>query len=231
VLQTGQFLTQVGPSKSSDGAGPPHVCASFHEQIFKVNFRAGEIRLPEENKGMKKKLLLCVVLALLCGMAAVAQDAKPQPLTFWYEYTINPGKEAQFMELVKTVGAPVRDKLMADGVIGAWGVETPMLREPGGATHIVWYSVSDWSGVEKVDAAMRAQIAKLDEEGKGGAGTGKKGGGGGTGVTARMAEIAVSMFAYAVMTMTGMSSRRETSCLHSSTPLMPAMFTSVMTRP
>jgi len=139
---------------------------------------------------MNKKLLLCVVLALLCGMAAVAQDAKPQPLTFWYEYTINPGKEAQFMELVKTVGAPVRDKLMADGVIGAWGVETPMLREPGGATHIVWYSVGDWSGVEKVDAAMRAQIAKLDEEGKGGAGTGKKGGGGGTGVTARMAEIA-----------------------------------------
>ena len=140
---------------------------------------------------MKKKLLICVVLALLFGMAAVAQDAKPQPLTFWYEYTINPGKEAQFMELVKTVGAPVRDKLMADGVIGAWGVETPLLRMPGGATHIVWYSVNDWSGVEKVDAAMRSQIAKLDEEAaKGGASAGKKGGGGGTGVSARMMEIA-----------------------------------------
>ena len=137
---------------------------------------------------MKKKLLLCVVLTLLCGMAAVAQDAKPQPLTFWYEYTINPGKEAQFLELVKTVGAPVRDKLMADGVIAAWGVETPLLRMPGGATHIIWYSVNDWSGVEKVDAAMRAQIAKLDEETKGG--TGKKGASGGPGVTARMMEIA-----------------------------------------
>ncbi|HKE09363.1 MAG TPA: hypothetical protein VKB48_16155 [Candidatus Acidoferrum sp.] len=138
---------------------------------------------------MKKRLLLCVVLALLCGLAALAQDAKPQPLTFWYEYTINAGKEAQFMELVKTVGAPVRDKLMADGVIGAWGVETPLLRMPGGATHIVWYSVNDWSGVEKVDAAMRAQISKLDEEGAKGGAT-KKGGAAAVGVSARMMEIA-----------------------------------------
>lgn len=137
---------------------------------------------------MKKRLLLCVVLAMLCVFSAAAQDAKPQPLTFWYEYSINPGKEAQFMDLVKTVGAPVRDKLMADGVILAWGVETPLLRMPGGATHIIWYSVNDWSGIEKVDAAMRAQFAKLDEEAKGGAG--KKGGGGGTSVTARVMEIA-----------------------------------------
>ena len=138
---------------------------------------------------MKKKLLLCVVLAMLCAFGALAQDAKPQPLTFWYEYAINPGKEAQFMDLVKTVGAPVRDKLMADGVIGAWGVETPLLRMPGGATHIIWYSVNDWSGVEKVDAAMRAQIAKLDEEAmKGGAP--KKGVAAGGTVAARVMEVA-----------------------------------------
>lgn len=139
---------------------------------------------------MKKRLLLCLAAVLMLCVTAVAQDAKMQPLTFWYEYSVNPGKEAQFMELVKTVGAPVRDKLLAEGVIGAWGVETPLMRMPGGATHIIWYSVNDWSGVEKVDAAMRAQIAKLDEEAKGGASTGKKSGGGGMGVTARMMEIA-----------------------------------------
>ena len=48
---------------------------------------------------------------------------------------------------------------------------------------------------------------------------------------ARIAATAVSMFAYAVITMTGMSSRRATSCLQSSTPLISAMLTSVMTRP
>lgn len=78
------------------------------------------------------------------------------------------------MDLVKTVGQPVRDKLMADGVVLAWGVESTMLRVPGDATHFIWYAVADWSGVDKVDTAMRAQIAKLSEEGAK-AGAAKKG--------------------------------------------------------
>ena len=138
---------------------------------------------------MKKKLVLCLIVVLASCLTAAAQEAKPQPLTFWYEYMINPGKEAQFLELVKTVGAPVRDKLMADGVIDAWGVQTPLLRMPGGATHIIWYSVHDWSGIEKVDAAMRAQIAKLDEEAAKGA-PGKKGAPAGGTVAAHVMEVA-----------------------------------------
>jgi hypothetical protein len=139
---------------------------------------------------MKKKLLLCLAVVLMLCMTTVAQDAKMQPLTFWYEYTVNPGKEAQFVELVKTVGAPVREKLMEEGVVMAWGVQVPLLRTPGGHTHYIWYSVADWSGIEKVDTAMRTQIAKLDEEGLK-TGTTKKGAStGGTGVTGRMMEIA-----------------------------------------
>ena len=68
------------------------------------------------------------------------------------------------MNLVKTVGAPVRDKLMADGVILAWGVETPILRYPGGTTHLIWFSVANWDGVEKVLNGMEAQQAKLAAE-------------------------------------------------------------------
>jgi len=138
---------------------------------------------------MKKKIFLCLAVVLISCLTAAAQDAKMQPLTFWYEYTVNPGKDAQFMDLVKTVGAPVRDKLMAEGVVLAWGVQTPVLRIPGAATHQIWYMVADWSGVEKVDAAMRAQIMKLDEEGMK-AGATKKGAAPGGGVTARMMEIA-----------------------------------------
>ena len=138
---------------------------------------------------MKKKLLLCLVVALMSCLAVTAQDAKMQPLTFWYEYAINPGKEAQFLDLVKTVGAPVRDKLMADGVVLAWGVEVPLLREPGGATHMIWYSVADLAGVDKVDAAMRAQIAKLDEEAAK-TGVTKKGAAPTGGVSSRIQEVA-----------------------------------------
>lgn len=138
---------------------------------------------------MKKRILLCLAVVLICCITAVAQDAKMQPLTFWYEYTVNPGKEAQFVELVKTVGAPVRDKLLADGVVLAWGVQVPLLRVPGGPTHEIWYMVADWSGIEKVDTAMRAQIAKLDEEAMKSS-TGKKGSTGGATLTSRMMDTA-----------------------------------------
>lgn len=133
---------------------------------------------------MRMRMLLCLSVLLMSCVSISAQQAQMQPLTFWYEYTVNPGKEDEFLDLVKTVGAPVRDKLMADGVVLAWGLEVPVLRVPGGATHIIWYAVADWSGVEKVDSAMRAQIAKLSEESAKPAG--KKGGAQGSSVMARL---------------------------------------------
>ena len=107
---------------------------------------------------MRKLFLLPMMLLLVCS-AVVGQQAQPQPLTFYYDYTVNPGKEDEFMNLIKTVGAPVRDKLMADGVILAWGMETPILRYPGGTTHLIWFSVADWTGVEKVLDGMEARLA------------------------------------------------------------------------
>jgi hypothetical protein len=138
---------------------------------------------------MKKRLLFCLLAVLLSCISSVAQQAKPQPLIFWYVYTIQPGKEDEFLDLVKTVGQPVRDKLMADGVVLAWGVEASMLRVPGNGTHWIWYAVNDWSGIEKVDAAMRAQIAKLSPTDSMGA-AGKKGGKPAASVNDRLREIA-----------------------------------------
>jgi hypothetical protein len=114
---------------------------------------------------MLKLILVSLTMLLLC-CAAVGQQAQPQPqpLTFYYDYTVVPGKEEDFMNLVKTVGTPVRDKLMADGVILAWGLETPILRYPGGTTHLIWFSVTNWDGVEKVLNGMEAQLAKLAAE-------------------------------------------------------------------
>ena len=114
---------------------------------------------------MRKIFLLPLALLLVCS-AVMAQQTqpRPQPLTFYYDYTVKPGQEEGFMELVKTVGAPVRDKLMADGVILAWGIETPVLRYPGGTTHLIWFSVANWAGVDKVLSAMEAQLQKLAAE-------------------------------------------------------------------
>lgn len=110
---------------------------------------------------MKKPILVSLLVILLCGVVFAQTPPNPQPLTFYYDYTVNPGKEEEFMNLIKTVGAPVRDKLMADGVILAWGMETPILRYPGGTTHLIWFTVENWAGLDKVLTGMEAQLAKL----------------------------------------------------------------------
>ncbi len=111
---------------------------------------------------MFRRLFAPLSVLFLCCTAAVAQQAPPPaPLTFYYDYRVNPGKEEDFMQLVKTVGAPVRDKLMAEGVILAWGVDVPLLRYPGGTTHMIWFAVENYTGLEKVLKGMDAQYAKL----------------------------------------------------------------------
>ena len=111
---------------------------------------------------MRKLILVSLTLILLCSAAAAQQPAPtPGPLTFYYDYTVHPGKEQEFMTLINSVGAPVRDKLMAEGVVLAWGMETPVLRYPGGTTNLIWFTVENYAGVEKVLSAMEARQAKL----------------------------------------------------------------------
>jgi hypothetical protein len=114
---------------------------------------------------MNRLILVSLTILLLC-CAAAGQQPQPTPgaLTFYYDYTVHPGKEEELMSLIRTVGAPVRDKLMADGVVLAWGLETPLLRSPGGTTHLIWFSVANLDGVEKVLNGMEAQLAKLAAE-------------------------------------------------------------------
>jgi len=120
---------------------------------------------------LKRLSMLLAVSLVLCLSLAAQQSQPPQPLTLWHDFTVNAGKEDEFMVLVKTVGVPVLDRLMADGVVQAWGVEVPILRMPGQPTNFVWIMVNDWAGVGKVQDGIEAQFAKLAaEEAK----TGKK---------------------------------------------------------
>lgn len=112
---------------------------------------------------IRRTLTVACLLGVLASSAA-AQQPQPQPLTFYYDYTVRAGKEADFMDLVKTVGQPVRDRLMAEGVVMGWGIEVPLLRHPESATHTIWFTVEDYSGIEKVQAAMAAQQEKLAAE-------------------------------------------------------------------
>src|SRR4026207_874289 len=118
---------------------------------------------------MRKLILVSLTLLLLCSAAATNLQAQqpsptPGPLTFYYDYSVFPGKEEELNTLTRPAGAPVRDKLLAEGVILAWGMETPLLRYPGGTTHLIWFTVANYSGVEKVLSGMEAQLQKLAAE-------------------------------------------------------------------
>ena len=139
---------------------------------------------------MIKRILFCVLLMAMSCVGVLAQQSSgtaQQPLTFWYEYHVNPGKEAEFLSLVKSIGEPATAKLMADGTMLAWGVQTPVIRVPENPTHVIWYTVADYGGVEKVEAAIGDRIAKMTEESSKGSAT-KKGAGEG-GPMARIAQI------------------------------------------
>jgi hypothetical protein len=113
---------------------------------------------------MKFRNLTLLALALLWAVSASAQQPPTQPLTYWSCYAVRQGKEGDFLNLVKTVGGPVRDKFMADGVVLAWGLESSMLRGHDTTTHCIWYAMADWAGVEKVQDALNAKLASLAAE-------------------------------------------------------------------
>lgn len=110
------------------------------------------------------KARLCIAAAVVCLLATAAPAQQPQPLTIISDYTIRPGQEAAWDELVRTVGAPVRNQLMQEGVVLGWGVDVTVLRVPGAPTHSIWVTVNGWSGLEKYLAALSAAVARIPAE-------------------------------------------------------------------
>ena len=114
---------------------------------------------------MRKMLLISLTFLLVCSAVMGQQALTPTTTSHVLsDYNAVPEKKTSSMNLIKTVGAPVRDKLMAEGVDFGLGHGTPVLREPGGTTHLIWFSVANWSGIEKVLNGMEAQLQKLATE-------------------------------------------------------------------
>jgi len=113
---------------------------------------------------MRTRLFFVLALALVWCATASAQAT--QPITVVADYWVKAGKEEDFLWLVNNYGGPVRDKLMAEGVVMAWGVDVPVFRAPGQPTHSIWYDVADWGGVEKVMAGMEAKLKELTDQDK-----------------------------------------------------------------
>ena len=121
---------------------------------------------------MKTKVFLALVIALFWTLSAAAQQMpQMQPVIYLADFHVKPGKEADFMDLVKKYDEPLFNKLMAEGAVMAWGVDVPILHEPGGASHTFWWVSPDMGAFDKVFAAfeehekqMKADDTKAAEE-------------------------------------------------------------------
>jgi hypothetical protein len=111
---------------------------------------------------MRKRIISVLALALVFCTVAAAQAQ--QPVTYYADFHVKPGKDADFMNLVKKYDEPLFAKLMAEGAVLAWGVDVPVLHEPGSATHGVWWSVPDMGALDKVFAAFEAAEKKWADD-------------------------------------------------------------------
>ncbi|MDH3283111.1 MAG: ribosome-binding factor A [Acidobacteriota bacterium] len=112
---------------------------------------------------MRVKMTLSIAIAT--GVAAfypgiaLAQDM--QPCTTVASFHVRPGKEQQFLDLIKKYDEPLFDGLMKKGKVMAWGVSVPVLHEGGVPTHNVWWMSPSMAEMDAILAALETQVKEM----------------------------------------------------------------------
>ena len=104
-----------------------------------------------------RKILL-VALVLFFAFSALGQQAK---LTWVRHYTVERGRESDFMQYVTAYAKPMMQRLMADKKVLGWGVGFPITMNGDPYTHLVWVSLPDWGGAEAIGQAIEAGDAAM----------------------------------------------------------------------
>lgn len=107
---------------------------------------------------------LCLLALLLFAAVSLAAQEEGGGIGYLAVFKVKPGKEADFINLVKKYDEPLFDKLMAEGAVGAWGVDTRIIHEEKGPTHLFWWATANWAGMDKVLAAFAEQEKKNKAE-------------------------------------------------------------------
>lgn len=79
-------------------------------------------------------------------------DAKPVYL-MRHAFKVKPGKGSAAMKMYKEYDVPVYDKLLAAGVITAYGVVVPEIHTGSGWTHVFWYMFTDMAQFDAMEKA------------------------------------------------------------------------------
>ena len=113
---------------------------------------------------------IVVVSFVLMAASAFAQQAPPK-MTWVRTYTVEYGREADFLRLIREETKPIFDALLKENKIAGWGVAVPVTHSSDPTTHLVYAALPDWGGaddvanaIEKANAAMTpADMKRMGE--------------------------------------------------------------------
>jgi hypothetical protein len=107
------------------------------------------------------------ILALLLVVSMRGQQ-EASPLTFVAIYKVKPAKVAGWVAAMQKTFVPALEKLMADGTILGYGVDSDVLHRAGMPNVDVWFSIPNYASletamkaIEKVQGANPAVMASL----------------------------------------------------------------------
>lgn len=114
--------------------------------------------------------LFALAVVLLAAVSIAAQESRP--VSYVAEFQLKPDNVADWIKLVRRDDEPMLNKLMGDGTVLAWGVDTAAANHPGrcpikgeeGTTHLIWVVTADYAGMDKVFAGFNATWRQPPEE-------------------------------------------------------------------
>lgn len=108
-------------------------------------------------------LLLAVLLLAPVFVVAQQQPPQPQPLTYVAAYRVKPGRGRDFVNLVRREDQPVFERMMSEGAVLAWGVDTVELHHEGEPNFFIWWTMPNAAAMDRINAAFEAQQGSAQE--------------------------------------------------------------------
>ena len=107
-------------------------------------------------------IFLVVLSLLLLALPVLAQESGPVYVRI-EAWDVKRAQWSAFIKMYEKYDKAVYEKLFADDVITEYGIESAMLHNPEGYTHVNWHAATSMEALEKVREAFEAAYKALGE--------------------------------------------------------------------